>query len=146
MHIKKSYCVVCIANYCRSPVLEVLLREKYKSKKNEYEFYSAGLSPLQKPNMDPRSAKYLASIGLNNIIHNPKKITKKMLNYFNYFIAIDSFVLNQLNSIYPKYKHKFILATAHVKNINLIDPYRMNENDYQVIMENIKIISNTIDL
>ena len=27
---KKSFCVVCIANYCRSPVLEALLKKDLK--------------------------------------------------------------------------------------------------------------------
>ena len=53
---KKSFCIVCIANYCRSPVAEVLLKTRFGDK---YEFFSAGISPIAQPNMDPRSLKYL---------------------------------------------------------------------------------------
>jgi protein-tyrosine phosphatase len=143
LSIKKSYCVVCIANYCRSPVLEALLKERFTE---GYEFYSAGLAPMQTHNMDPRSTKYLANNGIKNIIHNPKKITKKMLNYFNYFIAIDTFVLSNLNQLYPKYTHKFMLATSHINNIHLTDPFQMNDDNYKAIMNEIKIISETIIL
>lgn len=140
---RKSYCVVCIANYCRSPVLEAFLKEKFKE---GYEFYSGGLAPIDKPNMDPRSVQYLEDNGIKNIIHNPKKITKKMLNYFDFFIALDSFILSRLNLTYPKYKDKFFLATSHINNINLVDPYHMNESDYKSIMDKIKITSETISL
>lgn len=143
MSNRKSFCVVCIANYCRSPVLEAFLKARYKDK---YEFYSAGLSPLQKPNMDPRSYQYLEENGLKNIIHNPKKITKSMLSYFDYFIAIDSYVLTRLNSIYPKYSHKFYLATSDIDNINLIDPYKMNNEGYKEIMDKIKLTALSINL
>lgn len=143
MFKRKSYCIVCIANYCRSPVLEALLKNRFQ---NKYEFYSAGLAPIQKANMDPRSTKYLEEIGIKNIIHNPKKITKKMLNYFDYFIAVDSFVLSKLNSTYPKYQQKFFLATSDINNVYLYDPYNMNPSDYKVIMENIKITSEKISL
>ncbi|MFL2693715.1 MAG: low molecular weight phosphatase family protein [Gammaproteobacteria bacterium] len=142
MHRRKSYCVVCIANYCRSPVLEAFLKEKFK----EYEFYSAGLAPMQTDSMDPRSIKFLEEHGINDIIHNPKQISKNMLSYFDYFIAVDPFVLSQLNTIYPKYMYKFFLATSHIDNVHLIDPYQMNDEDYMMVMNQIKTTSETIIL
>jgi len=101
---------------------------------------------MHAPSMDPRSLKYLEENGINNIIHNPKRITKKMLAYFDYFIAIDPFVLNQLNKLYPKHKRKFILARSHIDNINIPDPYAMSDEDYKSIMSKIKIISDTMNL
>tara|TARA_B100001559_G_C16129572_1_gene452315 strand:- start:191 stop:619 length:429 start_codon:yes stop_codon:yes gene_type:complete len=139
---RKSYCVVCIANYCRSPVLEAFLKEKHQ----EHEFYSAGLSPMQSAYMDPRSINYLEENGIKNIVHNPKRISKRMLKYFDFFIAVDSFVLNSLNLSYPKYANKFFLATAHLNNLHLIDPYHMNDEDYKDIMSKIKITASTLDL
>lgn len=101
---------------------------------------------MQASNMDPRSRKYLEENGIKNNIHNPKKISKKILNYFDYFIAVDSYVLNKLNKAYPKYRHKFFLATAHINNIYLVDPYKMNDEDYKDIMNKIKITSCDINL
>ena len=117
--------------------MEAFLREKYNEK---YEFYSAGLSPIDKPNMDPRSINYLEENGIKKIIHNPKKITKKMLNYFDYFIAVDSFILSELNKIYPRYKHKFVLATSNIENINLVDPYHMDDDNYRAIIEKLNTL------
>jgi protein-tyrosine-phosphatase len=139
---RKSYCVVCIANYCRSPVLEAFLKKNFI----EHEFYSAGLAPMQSNSMDPRSIKYLEEHEIKNIVHNPKKISKKMLDYFDYFIAVDLFVLSELNLTYPKYTHKFFLATSHIDNVYLIDPYLMNNEDYRAIMNQIKTTSETITL
>jgi len=118
------------------------LKERFK----EYEFYSAGLAPMQTHSMDPRSIKYLEEHGINKIIHNPKKVSKKMLSYFDYFIAVDTFILRKLNTIYPKYSHKFFLATSHIDNVHLIDPYEMNDEDYRLAMNQIKSTSKTIIL
>ena len=96
--------------------------------------------------MDPRSIKYLEEQGIKNIIHNPKRISKKMLDYFDFFIAIDLIILNELNLKFPKYKQKFFLASSHLNSINLSDPFKMNKNDYESIMNNIKITSDTINL
>lgn len=139
---RTSFCVVCIANYCRSPVLEQLLKHKYNS---EYEFYSAGISPISSASMDPRSLKFLKDIGLKPEIHMPKKISKKMLNYFDYFLAIDFFVLNELNNRYPKYKNKFLLSTAQFENLDIIDPFKFDADEYMNIMEKIKFLSDKIN-
>lgn len=69
-----------------------------------------------------------------------------MLTYFDHFIAVDSFVLSKLNKIYPKYAHKFLLATSHIDNVYLRDPYQMNDEDYRVLMNQIKVTSETIIL
>ena len=139
-----SFCIVCIANYCRSPVFESLFNEKYNDK---YEFYSAGLNPMPSANMDPRSIDYLKSLGINKIIHNPKPLNTKILNYFDYILAVDSFVLNQLNLRFKRYSKKFLLVASHLPNIDIIDPYNTtNIEDYNKIMESIKFTVNSINL
>ena len=139
-----SFCIVCIANYCRSPVFEHLLNEKYQGK---YEFYSAGLNPMPHANMDKRSINYLNSIGIKTTMHNPKRVTKKMLDYFDYFIAVDTFVLMQLNSKFRNFSKKFLLSTYHLSNVDIIDPYKFNKiEDYNEVMESIKYTVNSINL
>ena len=101
---------------------------------------------MQTSSMDPRSITFLEEHGIRNIIHNPKKISKKMLGYFDYFIAVDPFVLSKLNITYPKYTPKFFLATSHIENVHLIDPYQMNDEDYLGVMNKIKTTSETIIL
>ena len=101
---------------------------------------------MQTNSMDSRSVKFLEEHGIKNIIHNPKRISKKMLSYFDYFLVVDSFVLSQLNITYPKYKHKFLLATSHLDNVHLMDPYQMNNEDYRLAMNQIKVTSETIIL
>lgn len=139
---KKSFCVICIANYCRSPVLEHLLKKRYP----QHEFFSAGLSPLFEPNMDIRSSNFLEKNNVHNILHSPKKLSKKILNYFDYIVAVDIIVLNELNKIFPKYSFKFKLATSQFKNIELNDPYHLSDIEYEDIMEKILYVSKNIDL
>lgn len=52
---KKIVVLVCYANFCRSPVAEILLRDKFGSEK--YNFISAGIHPIKKVGMDDRSLK-----------------------------------------------------------------------------------------
>lgn len=141
--IRKSFCVVCIANYCRSPVIENLLKKRFE---NEYEFFSSGISPISKPNMDPRSLKFLQDENVNCDFHTPKKINVKMLDYFDKFLAVDFYVLNQLNLTYPKYKHKFYLITGQLNDITIVDPYRLQDDMYERVMNDIKHVVEKINL
>jgi len=143
MEKRKSFCIICIANYCRSPVLENLLKNKFKDR---YEFYSAGINPLYKPGMDPRSTDFLDTNGIKNIIHTPKRLNQKMVDYFDYLLAIDLFVLMELNKKFSKYKYKIKLATAEFNDIDIIDPYRFDHENYLKVMEDIKNLSKKINL
>ena len=141
--MKKSFCIVCLANYCRSPVAENLLKKRFG---NDYEFFSAGISPISQPNMDPRSLKFLKENNVNHDFHTPKNISKKMLNYFDIFLAVDFYVLNQLNVTYPKYKYKFLPLTIQSSDIKIIDPYMLSDNQYTRTMNDINYVVERINL
>ena len=140
---KKSFCIVCIANYCRSPVAENLLKKRFA---NKYEFFSAGISPISLPSMDPRSLNFLKENNVSHGFHTPKKINVKMLNYFDSFLAVDFYVLNQLNVAFSKYKHKFGSLTSQFSDINIVDPYRFQPDEYLKIMNDIKYVAEKINL
>ena len=69
-----------------------------------------------------------------------------MLSYFDFFFAVDLFVLNELNNNHQKYKHKFKLLTSQFSNIKIIDPYRLQNKEYIEVMNNIKYVSENIKL
>ena len=69
-----------------------------------------------------------------------------MLNYFDKFLAVDFYILNLLNTAYPKYKHKFQTLTAQFPDIGILDPYHFEADEYLKIMNDIKFVSENIDL
>ena len=69
-----------------------------------------------------------------------------MLNYFDKFLAVDFYVLNQLNINYPNYKHKFGSLTMQFSDVNIVDPYRFKAEEYVEIMNNIKYVAENINL
>ena len=69
-----------------------------------------------------------------------------MLNYFDKFLAVDFYVLNQLNISYPKYKHKFLSLSMQFSDINIVDPYHFEINEYLKIMNDINHVTKEINL
>ena len=53
-----------------------------------------------------------------------------MLNYFDKFLAVDFFVLNKLNENYPKFRNKFHVITSQFNDINILDPYTLQHDEY----------------
>jgi len=98
------------------------------------------------PSMDPRSLKFLKENNIDHAFHTPKKINKKMLDYFDKFLAVDFFVLNQLNASYPKYRNKFVSLTKQFSEINIVDPYTLQEDEYIKTMNNIMHVAKNINL
>lgn len=135
--------IVCFANYCRSPVAEYLMKEKYDGK---FLIQSAGINPLSSASMDDRSKEYLSSEGIDVGIHNPRRISDKMVDQSKYIFALDFSILMQLNKLYKKNISKIKLLTYQTKNIILNDPYKLNHDEYMVVMNKIKEVVNKIDL
>ena len=74
-----------MANYCRSPVVENLLKERFDHK---YEFFSAGILPISQANMDTRSLAFLNENNVNHDFHTPKKINKSNCSLKNLIFSL----------------------------------------------------------
>ena len=129
----KKVLFVCIANYCRSPVAKKIMDAIDMCNS----FDSCGLHPLEAPNMDPRSKKFLENNGIKDTIHVPKKISRDLIEENDLIIAMDFIILNNLLSKYKNYSSKF-RAFSFVDNKYVIDdPYKFEEDQYSVTMTNI---------
>ncbi len=135
--------IVCLANYCRSPVAEVLLKNKFK---NSLKVDSAGIDPMVSAGMDSRSIEYLKEKNKIFEIHNPKKIDKAFLDSSDLILAMDTFVLMSLNKSFGGYKNKFKLFSFQHRNIHIKDPYRLSKENYKCVMEEINFVVDRFDL
>lgn len=127
--------IVCMANYCRSPVAEKILESELNDK-----FYvsSAGLNPVYFSSMDKRSLDFLKSEGIRNLLHFPRKVSKKDITDNDFIFALDLKILNILIKKFPKYAHKIKLLNYMDINISLDDPYKYGEESYNRIMREVK--------
>lgn len=139
----QKICVVCVANYCRSPVAEVILKNNLEGKAD---VQSCGIDPLPKANMDPRSQKFLNEIGFKNTLHTPQRINNTVVKESDVIYALDVVVLMQLNKLYPKYISKIKLLSSICPNKNLPDPFHYDEAAYMKVMEDIREVCELLRL
>lgn len=132
-----------MANYCRSPVAERLLKEKYQ---DSYNIVSAGLTPIAKSSMDPRSIKFLERYKVDSALHSPKKITESIVKNSKIILALDVQVLMGLNHAFPSYMKKIKLLNYQQPRKNLPDPYILDDEAYMGVMEDIKFVVDNINI
>lgn len=91
--------------------------------------------------MDPRSIEFLKENNINEIYHLPKKINNKMIENSDLVLAMDAYILAELNKNFRRYSKKFKLFSYGKPLFNLSDPYTFSKDDYVCIMQNIKELS-----
>ena len=138
----EKICIVCYANYCRSPVAEAILNHTFRNKT----FTSAGINPLSTIGMDKRSLNYLNLHNYKIKQHIPKKINSNIVNSNDLVLAIDFEILLKLNNMFPSAKNKIKLFTFQNPEIKLRDPYKLEKDEYFECMEKIEIISKELIL
>ena len=69
-----------------------------------------------------------------------------MIKNAKYVLALDLYVLNELNNLFPKHKEKIKLLNFQIPSINLIDPYKLDDLSYNKIMKDIKNVCFSIIL
>ena len=139
----RSIGFVCLANYCRSPVAKMILKNKFK---NSLKVDSAGINPMVSAGMDSRSADYLKENNIAYEVHNPKKIDKNFLISSDIVFAMDTMILMHLNKTYKNSRHKFKLFTHQQRNLRIKDPYRLPEEEYKNVMNQIKFVVDSFQL
>ena len=139
----RSIGFVCLANYCRSPVAKMILKNKFK---HSLTVDSAGINPIVSAGMDSRSVDYLKQDNIVIEMHNPKKIDKNFLNSSDVIFAMDVMILMHLNKTYKKFRHKFKLFTHQQRNLQIKDPYRLPEEEYRIVMDEIKYVVDRFEL
>ena len=132
-----------MANFCRSPVAEFLLNQRFK---DLVEIKSAGIIQFDEVGMDKRSIEFLSQSYDGIPLHQPRKISKKDLDESDKIYAMDIHILMSLNQKYKNYKNKFQIFGLKDENIIINDPFKMNNNEYIKIMKKIEYVSLNISL
>jgi protein-tyrosine phosphatase len=117
---------VCLGNICRSPMAEVMLRDKVKHLQPDWTIDSAGLMGfLEGMAPDPRGQEVMSKRGMDISHLRSRKVQPEDLNQFDCIIAMDGGNFKDLIEMStPENRHKIIQFT-HIQTgetIHVPDP------------------------
>lgn len=85
---------VCLGNICRSPLAEVVVRDRAEKRGVEgmFHFESAGTGSWHVGNgADPRSAETADKYGLDLSLHRAQQITRARVGNWDWYVAMDGY-------------------------------------------------------
>ncbi len=128
----KQICIVCFANYCRSPVAERIIQHILKDR--GIKIVSAGLNPIPKASMDQRSINFLLKNKYSTVSHSPRKITHEIVRESDVIYAMDIFILMELNNKFKNSKNKIKLINHNSPKLIIHDPYHFDTSKYEKVL------------
>ena len=122
----KKIALVCLGNICRSPLAEAIARQIASEKKMPLVVESLGTSSwhLGKP-PHPKSQTTAKKYGIDISHYQGTQITKKNISSFDYILAADVSVYNDLQAL-DRSANIFLLGDFGFEGADVPDPYYDN--------------------
>lgn len=138
-----SALVVCRGNICRSPLAEVVLREKAKARGLTLHVESAGLiaqTSGQQPDASTILVGQQRGYSLQGL--HSRTLTLNDIDRFHRIYAVDKAVLAEILDICPKHsRNKVALYLAHtsLNNKEIADPYQGPLKEFERALDLIEL-------
>jgi protein-tyrosine phosphatase len=127
--------IVCVGNICRSPIAEVVLRDKLMNRFTVVE--SAGLAALAGDPIDPLAESVLAEHGLTGKSHVARQVNQLLIEAADLVLAMEKQHVEVIHAFAPSALGKTFLLGRWLGNVEIPDPYRQPraafEEVYQLI-------------
>ena len=145
----KRLLFVCTGNTCRSPMAELILKDKFK--KNQVKgirVSSAGLSATENHKISKNSLHALKKMGIKGYAFRSKQLTEEMVNKADLILTMTVSQKESILRYFPKSKTLCVCEITGKKEIS--DPYGQGlevyektaseiDDDCNIILENVLI-------
>ena len=117
--------VICTANICRSPVGEIILRDRlHKKGLDSWLVSSAGTWASEGLSASPHSVTVMAEQGFDLQRHSARTITEQMLVDADLILCMELGHVEALQAEFPQHRNKvFLLSEMVGKRYSIHDPY-----------------------
>jgi protein-tyrosine phosphatase len=113
--------VVCVGNICRSPMAEVLLRDRLGRPDTQVE--SAGLAALVGNPVDPLAESVLVEHGLSAASHVARKVSPELIGAADIVLAMDKRHVSAIHAMAPQARGRTFLLGRWQSDLAIPDPY-----------------------
>ncbi|HZX78030.1 MAG TPA: low molecular weight protein-tyrosine-phosphatase [Lysobacter sp.] len=127
--------IVCKGNICRSPMAEVLLRERLANTNLNIE--SAGLAAMRGAPIDPRAEASLQRHGLTAASHVGRQANKQMLQQSDLVLAMEQRQVAAVLALCPTLRGRVLMLSHWVGGEDIEDPYGRRQEVFDAAFDRI---------
>ncbi len=120
--------VVCVGNICRSPVGEVLLRERLPE---AYNVRSAGLGALVGKSIDSNSEAWLQARDSTGASHVAQQLNSELVQWADLILVMEQRHITELSVRYPTARGKTHLLGKWMEDPEIPDPYKQSKEAFE---------------
>lgn len=122
--------IVCKGNICRSPMAEIVLRERFKES-SAVSVESAGLAAMVGYPIDPAAARVLAMHGMDGSAHVARQIDIAQIRDAHLVLAMERRQLVALQAMAPRTRSKTFLLGEWSGHSEIPDPYGRSDDMFE---------------
>lgn len=126
--------VVCVANICRSPIVDVLMQDAMPDKNVS----SAGINSLVGKPMFEHSVTLTSALGIDCTKHVSRQLTADICRENDVILVMEEGHIDAVMKIDPTVRGKIFLLGKWLDNIEIPDPYKQSFEMYEHVFELIR--------
>ena len=115
--------MVCVGNICRSPIAEVLLKDKQPQLK----VFSSGISALVGKPADPKSIALMDQKNINLNDHCAQQINSVLVSASDLILTMEQGHVDAIQAKFPEARGKVHLIGKWNDNQEIPDPYKKED-------------------
>lgn len=119
--------IVCVANICRSPIVDVLMQDALPHKN----ISSAGINALVGKPMHEHSITLTSALGIDCSLHTSRQLTAEICRENDVILVMEKGHIDAVMAIDPTVRGKIFLVGKWLDNIEIPDPYKQSFEMYE---------------
>lgn len=124
--------IVCTANICRSPLVEVIVRDRLAKNQQDWQVSSAGTWAGNGYEASANSVVMAESYGMELADHRSRRVTERMLRTVDLVLCMAKSHVEDLRTDFPDYTDKvFLLSEMSGQKHDVADPYGKPLHEYE---------------
>jgi len=128
--------IVCVGNICRSPMGELLLRQRFEQSGVNTSVSSAGLGALVGHGADEKVIEVMTENGFDISAHCARQLSDELVKQNELILVMERWQQKEIESLYP-YARGRVHLLGKWSDIEIEDPYQKSKEAFVVAFEKI---------
>lgn len=127
----KNILIVCVGNICRSPMAEYQLKKTLP----HLNIFSAGIDAVVGKTAEKTAMRLMKEKNIDMSNHCAQQLNRLLVSRADIILVMEQSHINIIHNNYPSARGKVFLLGKWIKNKQIADPYKRNEQAFKTSLQ-----------